>query len=60
MGQKNSSGKGKNSLEDELEFLASTTGLDKPSIKELYDSFSNKKGINKKEFISAYRKLNPK
>ena len=55
MGQKSSK-----NLEAELEFLSQETGLDRKSLEEMYENFASKKGINKKDFISAYRKLNPK
>ena len=55
MGQKSST-----NLESELTYLAQETGLDRQSLEEMYENFSSKKGINKKEFTSAYRKLNPK
>ena len=55
MGQKSST-----NLESELTFLAQETGLDRQSLEEMYENFSSKKGINKKEFTCAYRKLNPK
>ena len=55
MGQKSS-----RNIETELAFLAHETGLEKQSLVEMYEQFSSKKGINKKEFIYAYRKLNPK
>ena len=55
MGQKASK-----NLESELNFLAKETGLERKSLEEMYEKFTSKKGINKKEFVSAYRKLNPR
>ena len=55
MGQKSSK-----NLEAELDFLTKETGIERKSLEEMYENFSCKKGISKKDFINAYRKLNPK
>lgn len=56
----NLSKKGGPDLESELDFLAKETGMDKQSVQAIYESFASKKGISKKEFVSAYRQFFPK
>lgn len=50
----------KEDLDAELDFLAKETGMEKQAVQDMYESFASKKGVNKKEFVSAYSQFFPK
>ena len=58
MGQKQSSKT--EDVESEIEFLAKETGMAEDDLRDLYEKFSAKKRICKKDFIGGFRQFYPK
>ena len=59
MGQK-ATKQNKKNIEEEFQYISEQTGLDVDELKTIYETYSKKNKMNKKEFIQTYRIFYPK
>ena len=59
MGQK-ATKQNKKNIEEEFQYISEQTGLDVEELQTIYETYSKKKKMNKKEFIQTYRIFYPK